>query len=261
MVSNMLCPKCRLPLTKLDRTYKCSNNHSYDISKYGYVNLLLSKTNCGDLQASTHARVNFLSGGYYDDLVEALDNVFRYHNLHSLLDCGCGVGYYSGKLSSKYSITGIDISKDAITIASKKDKISSYIVCSSSDIPIETSSFDGAYVIFAPLFWKSMESLIKNNGILTVVTPGAKHLYELKEFLYDNPYLNEQTNLSNEAFTLIEEKHLTYTKDIKSNDLLNLVAMTPYMFKTKKERIDKLNKIDSLNITIDFIITTFRKNI
>ena len=49
MVSNMLCPKCRLPLTKLDRTYKCSNNHSYDISKYGYVNLLLSKTNCGDL--------------------------------------------------------------------------------------------------------------------------------------------------------------------------------------------------------------------
>lgn len=255
----MLCPKCYLPLEKVEKSYKCSNNHCYDISKYGYVNLLLSKTNCGDLQSSTSARVNFLTNGYYDNLVNALDEIFSSYNVHSLLDCGCGVGYYSGKLASKYSITGIDISKDAITVAAKRDKISSYIVCSSSDIPIETNSFDGVYVIFAPLFWKSITPLIKNDGILVVITPGAKHLYELKDFLYDNPYLNEETSLSNEAFTLIEEKHLTYMKDIKSDDLLNLVAMTPYMYKTKKESIDKLQTIDSLNITIDFVITILKK--
>ena len=34
------CPLCKLELTLNDKTYRCDNNHSFDIAKEGYVNLL-----------------------------------------------------------------------------------------------------------------------------------------------------------------------------------------------------------------------------
>lgn len=255
----MICPKCHKDLYRIDKVYKCENNHSYDISKYGYVNLLLSKTNCGDCLDSTNARIQFLNNGYYKPLSECIENILLEHNCHDILDCGCGVGYYANEMKNKFSITGIDISKDAILIASKKDKISSYIVCSSSLIPIKENSFDAAYVIFAPLFWQSIANVSKNGALLIVVTPNTNHLYEIKDFLYENPYLNEEPNLSNDLYTLNEEKILTYKKVIDRDNLFNLIMMTPYMYKTKKESIEKINSLESLEVTIDFRISIFTK--
>ena len=38
----LVCPKCQKLLKKVNNSYLCSNNHCYDISKDGYVNLLLA---------------------------------------------------------------------------------------------------------------------------------------------------------------------------------------------------------------------------
>ena len=93
----MICPKCKETLTKVNNSYKCVNNHSYDISKYGYVNLLLSKTNCGDPLKSIKARNNFLSKDYYKPLANKIQELIVYYNnsseIKSILDCGCGTGY------------------------------------------------------------------------------------------------------------------------------------------------------------------------
>ena len=43
----MQCPKCFKPLNKENNSYKCQNNHCYDISKEGYINLETLVANLG----------------------------------------------------------------------------------------------------------------------------------------------------------------------------------------------------------------------
>lgn len=263
----MICPKCKETLTKVNNSYKCVNNHSYDISKYGYVNLLLSKTNCGDPLESIKARNNFLSKDYYKPLANKIQELIVYYNnsseIKNILDCGCGTGYYSSSIQkvypNRFNITGTDISKDAIMYASKKDKLSSYIVASSASLPLEANTFDFAYIVFAPLFEEELSRVLKPNGIFIRVSPNVKHLYELKEKIYDNPYLNEPEVLNLSCFEKLESLTLTYNITTNSADIQDLVGMTPYFYKTSKENLERLNNVNSLDITIDFIIEIYKK--
>ena len=64
----LICPVCKEKLQIVNNSYKCINNHSFDISKSGYTNLLISKTNSGDNQEMVNARFVFLNKGYYKNV-------------------------------------------------------------------------------------------------------------------------------------------------------------------------------------------------
>ena len=61
----LACPKCHQPLILDGKTYKCQNNHCYDIAKSQYINLLLnpdkSTNNPGDNKESLMCRKNYLN--------------------------------------------------------------------------------------------------------------------------------------------------------------------------------------------------------
>ena len=38
----LACPKCHKPIIQVNNSYKCENNHCYDIAKSKYLNLLLN---------------------------------------------------------------------------------------------------------------------------------------------------------------------------------------------------------------------------
>lgn len=40
-----ICPVCKEKLVRENKTYKCINNHCFDMAKQGYLNLLLSNQN------------------------------------------------------------------------------------------------------------------------------------------------------------------------------------------------------------------------
>ena len=65
----LACPKCHQQLHLENKTLKCENNHCYDISKRGYINLLLNPdkatNNPGDSKESLVARKAYLNKGYY----------------------------------------------------------------------------------------------------------------------------------------------------------------------------------------------------
>lgn len=259
----MLCPKCFKELNKVNKSYVCVNNHTYDISKEGYVNLLLSKTNAGDNKELIDGRINFLNKNYYkplsNEIISILDNKFK-NNPFSLCDCGCGIGYYSKNLKTyfkKIDLYGCDISKDAIKYAAKHDNNSLYIVSSNQKIPFENNFFDCLIHIFSPIFEEEAKRILKNEGILILVTPGKEHLYELKQMLYSNPYYNkvEEQNFVN--FIKTDEINLKYSININLEDFHNLIKMTPYYYKTKKEDIFKVNFKEQITITIDFIISLY----
>ena len=65
---NLRCPVCAGALEKRAGAYLCPKNHSFDIAKSGYVNLLLnsSQGHHGDDKLMVRARRDFLDKGYYD---------------------------------------------------------------------------------------------------------------------------------------------------------------------------------------------------
>ena len=256
----LICPICKEKLQIVNNSYKCINNHSFDISKSGYTNLLISKTNSGDNQEMVNARFIFLNKGYYKNLALKIKELTQDLPKDFILDAGCGTGYYSSFLKDNNIIYGYDISKYAINKASKTYKDNKYFVASSNNIPISNNSVDILLSIFAPTFANEFYRVLKNSGYFILVGPGKYHLYELKEKIYDNPYLNEEKDYKLDNFTLVNKENLKYQVLVDSLDILPLLEMTPYFYKTNPDDIKKIN-VSNLNITLDFTIEIYKKRL
>ena len=263
----LICPKCGKKLYKTDNSYKCSNNHTYDISKEGYINLLLAnqkKQNSGDNSIQVNARDTFLNNGFYYELTLKIMQIIKSLNIEKnsyILDSGCGTAYYLNILNSnlKFKFIGIDISKNAIKKAAKKNIADLLIVASITNIPILSNSVSLIYNIFSPYDLQEYNRVLINNGYFVNITPNEKHLYEIKDILYEKPYLNTNKFIDSNYFEIMNKNTLTYQKTLKNADIINLFTMTPYFYKTNETSKEKLFKIDKLEVTFDFNVTIYKK--
>ncbi len=257
---NLKCPVCNQALFLKEKSFCCINNHTFDQSKQGYVNLHLSSSqkNHGDNRAMIQARQSFLSKGYYQPLKDQLNLLLDKLNPTTLVDCACGEGYYTKDFPCN-SVLGIDLSKDAISLASRQDKKNQYIVSSIFNLPLFDESIDCTTTLFAPIATKEIERILKPNGYFVMVSVGAYHLFELKQAIYHHPRENDEISI---------DTHLIKVKDIEvkqtiniqsSEDIHNLFMMTPYYYKTSVEDKKKIEILESLQTTIHFTISIYRK--
>ena len=254
---NILCPKCKSILFKQENTYKCINNHSYDIAKEGYLNLNMHKSqNTGDNQQMIKARTNFLNKGYYDFLKEKVNTLLDEKD--SLIDLACGEGYYTSYFKCNDKI-GIDLSKTGLKHASKNDKKTIYLLNSIFHNPLEDKCADKIITIFAPIAKEEILRLLKDDGSFILVKPDINHLYELKKVIYDNPYLNEVENIEIEGMYISDSIHIDSKVLVEKEDLNNLFMMTPYYNTSSIDDKEKLNVIDSLEVTFSFVIDVYKK--
>ena len=250
---------------------KCGENHSYDISKFGYVNLLLSqkssKKRHGDDKLMARSRREFLDKGYYAHLLESLrDFALKYGvNGGNFLDLGCGECYYSANIKAfldekgvKMDYYGIDISKDILAVGSKRGGIS-LAVTSASDLPFEDDSLDIVMSVFAPSFDDTVR-VLKKGGTYIKVIPLERHLIELKEAVYDEVYLNKGEKEALDGLELVEKVSLEKMIDLENNaDIDALFKMTPYYYKTSQKDQEKLTKLDKLSVLTQFQVLIYRK--
>lgn len=267
------CPVCSQKLTVNDNSYICKNRHTFDISSKGYVNLLPANKKHsaapGDDKLMVVARNNFLSLGYYSHLKETLENLCdKYSSVETdILDCGCGEGYYTqgvyNKLTEqgkKVNIYGIDISKDAVALAAKRLKEGHFAVASSFHLPIPDKSTDILINCFSPLCLKEFSRVLKKGGTFLYVVPAPKHLWQLKEALYEKPYENPLKEEQYEGFTLIETVKAEKEIYIDNNtDINNLFKMTPYVYRSPKEAQEVLLKAENLTVNAHFIVYVYKK--
>ncbi len=268
------CPNCFAPLSEETKTYRCPNGHSFDKGKSGYVNLILAnqgrKVEEGDSKESILARKAFLRKGYYailkDGLIEALS---AYLNPPFVFgDIACGEGYYTEGLalsSPSSSFVGIDLSKAAILEADKQRKAAgianlSYVVGNMDYLPLLDASMDGILNCFAPIAENEFLRVVKKDGYYLRVLPGARHLFELKELLYEEPRENLPKEKGLPGFHLVEEKEIKGTTNIPNEDLLSLFAMTPYFYKSPKEAKEKLERTPSLTLRVSFVLRIYQKD-
>ena len=261
----LVCPVCNENIKKIEKTYKCENNHCFDIHKSGYVNLLLSnRMNSklpGDNKLMVEARRSFLKNGYYSCLKEKLREITDELNPETILDSGCGEGHYTnGIYKENRRVFGIDISKTAVNYASRGNYDICYCVGSVFNLPIKDNSIELLLSVFAPYSGAEFSRVLKKNKHMLMVIPGADHLIELKSVIYENPYENTPKDYQLDGFSF--KNKWTINQKIKLNnkiDIDNLFKMTPYYYRTKKEDYDKILKLDFLETTIDFEILLYEK--
>ena len=267
----LICPKCRKKLAPEGKSMICPERHCYDMAKSGYVNLLPSNQMHaklpGDNKLMVQARRTFLNKGYYSPLADALcKKVMEYTKENcKILDAGCGEGYYTAGIAEAAEgiaaeIVGIDISKAAADCAAKRTKAAVFAVASVFHLPIETESVDILTTVFAPFCGEEFIRVLKPNGIMIMVIPAERHLWQLKCAVYEKPYLNEIKDTSIDGFELLSRNTITGEIFLDSReDISALFSMTPYFYKTDIAGTKRLAELDSLTTETGFEILTYRR--
>lgn len=265
------CPVCAGTLEKRAGAYVCPKNHSFDIAKSGYVNLLLnsSQGHHGDDKLMVRARRDFLDKGYYDRFIVAVaDAAAEFAPQEAtVLDAGCGEGIYSlavlraiEEAGKTGELIGVDISKTALQYAAKRSPAFTLCVASCAHLPVEDGSIDEVLNIFSPFVPEEFARVLKRGGHLLRAYPLREHLWELKELIYDTPRDNPPTPLEAKGFRLAEtrevrdEIHLSCNEDIQA-----LFHMTPYYYKTGAHDQQKAARAQALDVTLAFGLALYER--
>ena len=257
--SKFICPICGGNLFKTENALKCLKSHSFDISKQGYVNLLMSGSSGrhGDDKLMVAARRSFLEKGYYSPLRDAICKIIG--SGHRVLDSGCGEGYYTSAFAENNEVCGIDISKEALKFSAKKCSNSEFAVASINAIPLAQNSVDVITNIFAPVSLTEFSRVLTKDGRYITAIPMENHLFSLKKEVYEKPYLNPAPITDLEGFELIGTKEVKYNFKLENNaDICSLFMMTLYYYKTSREDQTKLTEISSLTVEAEFLIAEYR---
>lgn len=254
----LICPICHETLKKEEKRYCCKKKHSFDIAKQGYTNLYLKSSNkSGDNKEMVQARTDFLNEGFYKPLKDAIVSWIQELGVSSIVDAGCGEGYYTNTIEeeTKTTIYAFDLSKEALKYASRQNKNVYYFLNSIYELPIENNSCDLVLNIFAPFAKEEFSRILKKDGYILKVDPEKDHLWEMKEVLYENILENDALNENYENLSLIDTRKVSFMMDLDKDDIAHLFTMTPYLYKTKKESRDKLLALNELKcrLSLHFI--------
>lgn len=263
----LMCPICREALTLVDKTWRCDAQHSYDVAKQGYVNLHVVQhkhsKNPGDTVQSVEARRAFLEAGYYQPLQQAVVDRIQALNVERILDIGCGEGYYTSAMQAVVQqCIGVDIAKNAVQVAAKRNAQVTWVVGTGAVLPVLSESMDLCSSLFSPIPEQEILRVLKDRGYLLVVTPAQQHLYAMREALFDqvNPHVPEKfVKQLEQNFELVDQQVVDAPLNLDTAALTQLIAMTPYAYKAKAEKREQLQQRESLAVTASFQIYLFQK--
>ena len=247
------CPICQENLTLLETSFKCCNRHSFDLAKFGYVNLAPQiKQSANYDKENFQNRQQILEAGFYHAILEAVSDLLANSETSTtVLDIGCGEGFYSRKLQESHpdkTFYAFDISKDSVQIAAKSEPnwAVNWFVCDLARLPIRDASMDILLDIFSPANYGEFRRVLSKDGILIKVIPTKNHLKEIRQKVQDQltnkDYSNQDIkNHFQEHFTILSSKTASLTKTITADQLQALLSMTPLLFHIDQSKIDWSN--------------------
>lgn len=263
----IICPLCHTELLQEKTRWVCNNRHSFDVAKQGYVNLLpvqhKNSKSPGDTAEAVLARREFLQAGYYQPLKDHLMGQLAALRCHSILDLGCGEGFYtSGMPAVAQQVIGVDIAKTAVQIAAKRYPQITWLIASAAKLPLASCSLDMVSSFFSPLPRDEMARVLKPGGYLLVATPAAMHLHEMRAALFEQVNLHQPEKfiaLLAPDFSLLQQQVLSYELILEQTALRQLISMTPYAWKAKAEKRQCLEQASVLKTSASFQIYLFQK--
>ena len=244
------CPICQENLTLVVTSLKCCNHHSFDLSKFGYVNLAPQiKQSANYDKENFQNRQQILEAGFYQAILEGVSDLLATNpSAKTVLDIGCGEGFYSRKLQESHpdkTFYAFDISKDSVQIAAKSEPnwAVNWFVGDLARLPIKDGSMDILLDIFSPANYGEFRRVLSKDGILIKVIPTENHLKEIRQKIQDQltkkDYSNQDIkNHFQDHFTILSSQTVSLTKPITAEQLQALLSMTPLLFHVDQTKID-----------------------
>ena len=278
MIPSMIkCPICHsmMAMGENGRSLCCTGErkkHCFDLAAGGYVNLISGHAAGGDSREAVRARTAFLEQDHYAPLADEVIRALReYGDIgvgSTVLDAGCGDGYYLNRAAEQLGLTGLgfDLSKFAVDHGAKTARRRGlgermfYAVASVFELPVADGCADAVINLFAPCVEKEYARVLKQGGLLVVVGAGEKHLYELKQAVYDEVYLNDTRADPPTEMPLVA--HLTTEFEVnleRAEDIESLFSMTPYYYRTSARGFARLHALTRLRTRACADIYVYRK--
>lgn len=244
------CPFCQQALLLSENSLKCKSHHSFDLAKFGYVNLAPQVKQSKDYDKSNFQnRQLILEAGFYQPILKKLLKILSSLPQHeNLLDIGCGEGYYARHLQVQLPdkhIYAFDLSKESIQLAAKSDHslAVNWFVGDLAHIPIQDTSMEVILDIFSPANYQEFQRVLQKNGLLIKVVPSSQHLQEIRSIVakqltntnYSNKKIIEHFK---EFFTITDSYDVASTFSLKEDEKMALLKMTPLLFNMDIENID-----------------------
>jgi len=243
---------CTRPLERRERTLVCGADHSYDIARSGYVNLLQPQdrrsTAAGDSRQAIEARASLLAAGIGRTLIEAIAN--RVGRLEmgrlkaapatvapttagpTIVDLGCGSGDALAALTGR-AVTGIgiDLSTAAIEHAARYFPDRTWVVANADRrLPLLDGSVDVVVSLHGRRNPPEVARVLVQTGYLIVAVPAADDLIELRELVQGQRHERDRVGAvlteHEPLFEPIDRSVVRETRDLDRGALLNLLRGT-----------------------------------
>jgi 23S rRNA (guanine745-N1)-methyltransferase len=271
---SLACPLDGSPLYCQGAAWRCASWHSFDVASQGYINLLpvqkKRSLDPGDSKEMVAARRRFLHAGFYQPIAAAVSRVALAGRLSgttlSCLDAGCGEGYYLRQWAAAaaveditLAVLGLDISKWAVLSAAKQDKRPNWVVGSNANLPVLSGTLDRVLCMFGFPVYAEFARVLKPGGELLQVDAGPDHLRELREIIY--PTLKPERVVDAPpppGFSRLGGETVSYQVEIVgAEQIADLLAMTPHLYRASAEGRAKAAALTSLAVTVDVCLTRF----
>lgn len=197
-----------------------------------------------------------------------------------LLDAGCGEGSHLSALQQQLSSSsdavvlaaGLDISKDAIALASKNNGEALWCVADLAHSPFADRSFDFIVNILSPSNYAEFQRLLADTGHVIKVFPGPDYLKELRSLLYSSTNSSHSTSLTrsfydnlatiervSEYFEVLGSQRLHYRFLMHQPLIEPFIAMTPLSWGMKESLVQQIKQRLTLEVTVDLTVIIGRR--
>ncbi len=264
---DLICPICEEKLNLEGKQYRCCRNHSFDVARQGYVNLLAVQQkhslNPGDTREQVLSRREFLEAGFYAPIAQTLIKTAKELEITGqILDVGCGEGYYSSRLADALDspLTGLDISKEAVRCAAAKYKGKQWLCATAAHIPVEDHSVSLLTSLFALTLPQEFARVLKKGGWYFQVLAAEDHLLGLKGIIYDQLNFKEKNTVPElPGFALVKSVSIRFSFTVEGQQVQNLFSMTPHVFRIGKEGAERLRRTEKLTDTASCVLNVYQR--
>ncbi|MET3506172.1 putative RNA methyltransferase [Halalkalibacter oceani] len=273
-IAVICCPYCRRSLQVKNGSLICTEGHTFDMARQGYVNMLNRPRNQQYDKRLFAARQEIITGsGLYDVLHEKIVNVINDYfpavgSSLLILDAGCGEGSHLQRIieqSERTAITGVglDLSKEGIKLAAQSYKQPLWFVGDLAKSPFADGVFHAILNILSPANYKEFQRLLAPNGLVMKVVPRQHYLKELREALFRETekkvYRNQRPACRfKEHFELVDVIDVSHVKSLNQTELHQLALMSPLSWTAERERIARFSERETAGITVDLEILVGR---
>lgn len=243
---------CAQPLSREEKRYVCARNHSFDVARSGYVNLLQpqdrrSRTP-GDSAEAVAARRRFVDAGHAAPLTEAIAGAIG--RAETLLDVGCGEGHDLGVFHERFGCEahGVDISVPAIDAAARRYRNCRFVVANADRfLPYAGGSFDTITSITARINAAEFRRVLCRDGKLVIALPGPDDLIELREAILGDAK-SLQRDLTLDGFKIVDRRRVSHVAHLEP-DAIRDVMMSSYRAMRTRER-ERMEKLGAMDVTL-----------